>query len=384
MSISKPFANPMSDRLESLNSKKGAKPALKFKPKAVARKSKEDRDKDAAIVKSEESPVIPPPTRGRGGSRGRGGRGRGASYVGTHIVSAGPLASGSISMGGLTSSKTGLTNDKIYGGDSSQKAVAVSNLKMKSRKLKSPTPLGQESDEEEDATKINMSKEYVFDDSETILFPVRPHKDIAEADESVPASVTVLVNSSRAVTVDSVKSEDLDVVADSEPIVSTDPVERAEHDKRLDDQNAIVDLLTSKVANLKADSEASPPADDSKYILFHLPKVFGDKKSEMLSRSTLASDSVESIEGQVGNLNFHKSGKISMTLGGGTVFDVSQGMSSSFLQEVFVVDSHEARKKPEDEEEMAELLDADGGKIGGNIFRLGEIAGKIIATPALL
>lgn len=377
----------MSNRLESLNSKRpGGKPALKFKPKAVARKSKEDRDKDAAIIKSEEKPMVSAPTRGRGGARGRGGRGRGASYVGTHVVSAGPLASGSVSMGGLTSSKTGLTNDRIYGADSSVNSVAVSNLKLKSRKLKSPTPLDQESDEEDNPTRINMSKDYVFEDSETILFPVRPQKDTAESENSVPPSVTVLVNSSRAVTVDTVKSEDLDEVAESELVTSNDPVERAEHDKLLDDQYAIMDLLTSNMAKLNAagDAESTSTNEESKYILFHIPKVFSEEKSDVFSKSTLASDSVETIEGQIGNLNFHKSGKISMTLGGGTTFDVSQGMPSSFLQEVFVVDSHEARKNPEDvEEEMAEMLDADGGRIGGDIFRLGEITGKIIATPAV-
>ncbi|SGZ50583.1 CIC11C00000003868 [Sungouiella intermedia] len=376
----------MSNRLESLNSKKPAgKPALKFKPKAVARKSKEDRDKDAALIKSEDKPMSPAPSRGRGGARGRGGRGRGASYVGTHVVSAGPLASGSVSMGGTTSSKTGLTNDKIYGADSSLNAAAVSNLKLKNRKLKSPTPLDQESEEEDDPTKINMSKEYLFEDSETLLFPVRPHKDTPAPGQSIPPSVTVLVNSSRAVTAETVKSEVLDDVAESTPGFFNDPIERAEHDKRIDDQHAIVDLLTSNMANLKADEESPEvPPEDSKYILFHIPQVLAKEDNEVVPKSNFASQSVLNFEGHIGNLNFHKSGKISMTLGGGTVFDVTQGMPTTFLQEVFVVDSHEARKKPEDEEnEMVDLLDADGGKIGGNIFRLGEVAGKLIATPAL-
>ncbi|KAM9894865.1 hypothetical protein OXX79_008429, partial [Metschnikowia pulcherrima] len=45
----------MSQRLESLNPKKtAAKPGLKFKPKAVARKSEKDRAKEAPEVKSED------------------------------------------------------------------------------------------------------------------------------------------------------------------------------------------------------------------------------------------------------------------------------------------------------------------------------------------
>lgn len=372
----------MSNRLESLNSKKpAAKPALKFKPKVVARKSKEDRDKDAAKVKTEDSPRVAPSTRGRGGARGRG-RGRGAGYVGTHIVSSGPLASGSVSMGGGTSSKTGLTNDKIFGGDSNNTASALSNLKLKSRKVKSPTPFDEESDEEDDPTKINMSKEYAYEESETILFPVRPHKDAAAAEASVSPSVTVLAANSRPGTVESVKSEVSEEVA--APSGPTDPVETAEHDKILDDQAAIMDLLTSNMADLKTGESPDAVSGDDKYLMFHIPQVFSTEPTELISNSNFASDTVQNIEGEIGHLNFHKSGKISMTLGGGTVFDVTQGMESSFLQEVFVVDSHNARKVAENpDEEMAEMLDADGGKIAGNIFRLGEIAGKIIATPSL-
>lgn len=376
----------MSNRLESLNSKNpSAKPALKFKPKAVARKSKEDRDKDAALVKREEKPRISPPTRGRGGVRGRG-RGRGPGYVGTHIVSSGPLASGSVSMGGGTTSKTGLTNDKIFGVDSASTTSTLSNLKLKSRKVKSPMLFDEESEDDDDPTKINMSKEYAFEDSETILFPVRPHKDVAGIVEpSIPQSFTVLANSSRAVTVESVKSEPLDDVASSEPAGPNDPVERAEHDKILDDQAAIMDLLSSNMANLKtAESVSTGSANDDKYIMFHIPQVLSKEPQEQIAKSNFASNAVQNIEGEIGHLNFHKSGKITVTLASGTVLDVTQGVTSSFLQEVFVVDSHEARKMSEAaEDEMADLLDADGGKIGGNIYRLGEIAGKIIATPSL-
>lgn len=373
----------MSYRLESLNSKKtGAKPALKFKPKAVARKSKEDRDKNAALLKTEEKPRIPAPTRGRGGSRGRGGRGRGGSY-GTQVIAAGPLASGSVGMGGTTSSKTGLTNDKIFGGESSLSASTITGLKLKSRASRSLTPFEEESDEDDDPSKINMSKEYAFEDSETTLFPVRPHKDSEPLVTSTTASVTVLANSSRAVTVDSVKSEGSDEVAPAS-IELNDPVARAEHDKIIDDQNAIVDLLTSNLADLKTGDNERPAVDDDKYLLFHIPQVMPKDHPEQAAASNFASTKNQNLEGEIGNLNFHKSGRITMTLGEGSVFDVTRGVSPSFLQEVFVLDSFEARRNPEDEaeEEMADILDVEGRKIGGDIYRLGEVAGKIIATPS--
>ena len=56
----------MSQRLELLNPKKtAAKPGLKFKPKAVARKSEKDRAKEAPEVKSEDRFRNPNATRGR-------------------------------------------------------------------------------------------------------------------------------------------------------------------------------------------------------------------------------------------------------------------------------------------------------------------------------
>lgn len=372
----------MSYRLDSLNSKKtGAKPALKFKPKAVARKSKEDRDKDVALLKTEEKPSVPAPTRGRGGSRGRGGRGRGGSY-GTQVIAAGPLALGSVGMGGgTTSSKTGLTNDKIYGGETLLGASSITGLKLKSRSSRALTPF-EESDDEDDPLKINMSKDYAFEDSETTLFPVRPHKDLVKAELSATASVTVLVNSSRAQTVDSVKTETSDEVA-GQPLGPNDPVVRAEHDKMIDDQNAIVDLITSNMAGLKTAEDDLATSEEDKYILFHIPQVLPKEQQELVETSPFASEKVQNLEGHIGNLNFHKLGKVTMTLGEGTVFDVTRGVSPSFLQEVFVLDSFEARRKQEEgEDEMADLLDVDGRKISGDIYRLGEVAGKIIATPS--
>lgn len=373
----------MSYRLDSLNSKKtGAKPALKFKPKAVARKSKEDRDKDVALLKTEEKPRVPAPTRGRGGSRGRGGRGRGGSY-GTQVIAAGPLALGSVGMGGgTTSSKTGLTNDKIYGGETLLGASSITGLKLKSRSSRALTPF-EESDDEDDPLKINMSKDYAFEDSETTLFPVRPHKDLVKVEQSATASVTVLVNSSRAQTVESVKTETSDEVAGGQPLGPNDPVVRAEHDKMIDDQNAIVDLITSNMAGLKTAEDELAVSEEDKYIIFHIPQVLPKEQQELVETSPFASEKVQNLEGHIGNLNFHKLGKITMTLGEGTVFDVTRGVSPSFLQEVFVLDSFEARRKQEEgEDEMADVLDVDGRKISGDIYRLGEVSGKIIATPS--
>lgn len=302
--------------------------------------------------------------------------------MGTHVVSAGPLASGSVGMGAISHTKTGLTHDRIFTAGGSGSSDPLSHLKSKSRTTKSLTPFDSDSEDEFDLTKIDMSKEYQYEDSETVLFPVRPEKD-ENPDVSAP-SASALAASSRPETAEVVKSETPEEVkTDDENFnIPKDPVERGEYDRLLDDQRAILDLVTAKLGDLKTD-ESDPEPTENKYVLFQLPQVVPQEETEqVVSKSDFAGTGLYDLEGQVGQLNFHRSGKISITLGESTTLDVAQGVPSSFLQELFVVDSHAARKDPEDEDEN-EMLDEEGVKIVGNIFRLGEVTGKIVGTPAL-
>ncbi|PSK35615.1 hypothetical protein C7M61_004404 [Candidozyma pseudohaemuli] len=380
----------MSNRLDSLNPKKsGSKPALKFKPKVVARKSKEDRDKNAPIVKTEEKPN-PPPTRGRGGARGRG-RGRGGAYVGTHLVSSGPLASSAVGSGPVATSKTGLTSDKVYGSGGKEQADPLQNLKLKSR-TQTDSVQGEESDDEGGLTKINMSKEYQFDESETVLFPVRPYKDEEKAavKAAIPLSSTVSASSSRAPSrtprpelVKSESSEDIKIEATPGPVAERvgDTVENDEHDRLIDDQRAIVDLVTGKFAGLKAeDSGTRAPGN---YFMVHLPQISKDSETDEKmetdsTTSSLALPTLADFQGQIGQLNFHRSGKITMSIGANTTLNVAQGVPSNFLQELYVI---EAADKPKDDDE--EVLDERGQKIAGNVHRLGEVTAKLVATPEI-
>lgn len=402
----------MSNRLESLNPKKpAAKPGLKFKPKAVARKSKEDRDREAPEIKQETSQRAQNASRGRGSARGRG-RGRGGAYVGTHVVLAGPLAMGSVGVGGgTTSSKTGLTNDRIYGAGDSASVAPLASLKRKARddtvkKLDGAT--ASDSEDEDDPTKINMNKEYAFDDTETVLFPVRPQKSVAPnsapelVSEYTPlplASASAAASETpnpRAQTIDSVKSEEFDGVATEDPendispsaplLVNPDEKQEAdEHDRIIDDQKLIVDMLTHDFGAMKTDDEAQNNA----YVLVHVPQITPTENVAAAvcgpaSKSHYALPIAPNFEGQVGSLNFHQLGKITMTLGQGSVFQCAGGNPSSFLQELYIIENSEADINPEEpEEETASVLDADGKKIAGRIYRLGDISGKIVATPAI-
>lgn len=376
----------MSNRLDSLNPKKApAKPGLKFKPKAVARKSKEDRDR--ADVKVEETPRLATSSRGRASARGRG-RGRGAAYVGTHLVSSGPLAMGLVGLGGAaTSSKTGNTPDQVFlalGEPRRAAASALSGIKLKTKADDAPDDLGLDLDLDADGpTKINMNKEYQFEDAATALFPVQPHKDHALIiqPELVFGEALVSPAASRAPLERAplVKLEADGGVAPA-PQLAGSEMERDEHDKRLDDQRSIVDLLSADLETLSTGDApaAAAVAPDPAYVLMHLPPLaLRDPAAHTPSLSVFAAHAA-SFEGAVGALNFHKLGKISVTLADGTLLECTAGAPAALLQELYVVDLTAVSA-----DDDAVVLDADGRKNAGSIYRLGHVLGKIVATPAI-
>lgn len=395
----------MSNRLESLHSK-SAKPALKFKPKVVARKSKEDREKDAREIKTEEKPRTPA-TRGRGGARGgRGGRAA-AALAGTHMVSAGPLSMGSVALSELKSTRMsyhGHGGGTFNASDDLGSTAVLAKMTLKAR---SNVPAGGADSDEEDhkAARINMNKEYAYEDSETILFPVRPEKDAeATPEAALTASESVLASlsapqsraQSRALTVDSVKSEPEDGVAPDLPPIAdvAGDLARAEYDRLIDDQRSIIDLLSSKLGQIKTEDEAAlsdklptqeqnktPTEPDQKFLVFQMPQIKPEEHTNLETKSPFANANTLIFNGQVGNINIHKSGKISITMNDGSVFDCSKGTSPSFLQEVYMLDSLAAKKTPEELETNNDIFNANNVKVGGDIYRLGEVVGKIVAQP---
>jgi DNA-directed RNA polymerase III subunit RPC4 len=385
----------MSNRLESLNSKKStpsSKPSLKFKPKVVARKTKEERAKDAPIVKQED-PARNGSTRGRGSMRGGRGRGGRNNYAGTHLVSSGPLSSGSVSIGNVNGSKLGLTADRTFNSVTPTPEF-LQNLKQKERpqtKSKSPTP-GYESEEEDDPTKINMTQEYTFDEEETVLFPFRPSridvipestmpqtKSETQSRESSPEELASTTLSEEI----TIKSEPLEeklekikaVKAELETKITetSDQLDKEEASKLIVDHQEILDLLTQF-------DGLSTESDSDKYIALHLPKVlpnYGDFPVES-EKNSLAGE-IAQLKGQVGLLNIHQSGKITINLGNDNNLSVARGNPSNFLQELVVIDMHEKK----DPEEDYNVMDEDGRKIKGDFIRLGKVYSKIVATPII-
>ncbi|ODV85619.1 hypothetical protein CANARDRAFT_28379 [[Candida] arabinofermentans NRRL YB-2248] len=199
-SISRPSsatpANSSSTTTSSSSSTASSKPALKFKPKVVARKTKEERDANAPLSK-------PGIRINRGGLRGTGRGGRGGSGAGgarggrgggssgprhlqnTTIVASGPLSSGAVSLGNTVGNSRSHMSMGGGGGNSGLNASFLQKLKSKSsNKLKSSSGgTGAYSDDDDDdfiadenSARINMSQAYSWDEADTELFPIRAER----------------------------------------------------------------------------------------------------------------------------------------------------------------------------------------------------------------
>lgn len=404
----------MSNRLESLTKKSNSKPSLKFKPKAVERKSKEERDKTVKL-KQENEAVARPKTRGTGRpTRGRGGKHN--NYAGTHVVSSGLFASGAVSVGNSGPQST------IVGHSISPSPEFIQSLKLKDKKSSSGS--SDSDDEDDDLTKIDMNMEYRFDESETILFPVRPERYQSDFKrESTPLKEQSpvkeespkLEDEPEFVKESSVKSENietelqhiLNTKADLESKIAqpVDLLDMEESEKLDQDRKIIIDSLTNRFEQLST---------ENKFTLIQLPKILPQFENKNKKRSGSTSQknsprksipqspktvlpvetkkenkfasSLTSLNGQVGSINFHKSGKISLNLGSDINLDLTAGVPSNFLQELVVLKMNEETEtdiKVKDELMNDMEVDEEPEKIRGLVGKLGIVDGKLIATPVI-
>lgn len=108
-----------SGRLPSLKDSAKGKPGLKFKPKAVARKSKEERDASALKIKKDEDLKLKNDQYKKGKKPlGQTQKKRLPRYLNnTHVISTGPLAAGNFTDSGKNDFRRGIV--KMEGGDKS-------------------------------------------------------------------------------------------------------------------------------------------------------------------------------------------------------------------------------------------------------------------------
>ncbi|KAK6896814.1 DNA-directed RNA polymerase III subunit RPC4 [Candida tropicalis] len=489
----------MSNRLESLNSKKpasgtgstsstpgkgpGAKP--KFKPKVVVRKSKEERAKVAPTLKTEPTTRKPVSNRGRGGARGGRGGGRGGrNYAGTHILSNGFLSAGAVSIGNSNGSKLGLTNDLIYGGENGGSEF-ISGLKLKEEKIRNDSDdegsgSSSEGSGNDGRQRINMTKEYRFREEDVVLFPVRPFRDdgikrkepiynqqqqqVEQSNEEIKLKtepgledsatpMPISLTQSRESTVKSENiDEKLEMIKESKSkleskIVQGDPYAIEESNKLITDYQQILDIVTGKLDKLLSvpttikhkvkkektaddievdneDGEADNDDDDEfveeeeiiepdeNYVLFQLPKHLPsynraptlvklekgvkpvDEPYNAEEISQLATHT-SALRGQIGKINIHQSGKITIDLGDKNIrLNATKGASTDFLQELAMIemmeqkDKEKEKEKPEgsndiEADEDIQMVDDEGRSIKGKLVRLGTISEKIVATPSI-
>lgn len=412
----------MSNRLDSLNSKKpgtnSSKPALKFKPKVVARKTQVERAKDAPTQVKEENVDRKLSQRGRGGMRGaRGGRGR-ANYAGTRLVSSGPLTEGSVSLG-MNSTRNTIKREPGTS-LSSPTPDFLQNLKVK-REESGAKVNSDESDSEDDGTKINMNRNYNFEE-ENVLFPIRPVREndtnseelSAESKETSPAfvesrSATPMEKSQSPVKEERIEDE-LNKIKEYKAELETkitdsgDKLRIEESEKIESDFKQIIDQINNEFLEILLDETESGTSKE--YMVLHLPSILPEFREPSLvkdeeikdenmkdeegkgdaakedcnmigeeSTRTKLAAGVPNLRGRIGSLNIHKSGKVSINLGNDNNLVVSKAAPANFLQELTLIDMKGIQH------EDVEVTEEDQ-KVAGSYYRLGKVNDKFIAIPS--
>ncbi|GME79819.1 unnamed protein product [Ambrosiozyma monospora] len=387
----------------------GSKPALKFKPKVVARKTKEEREASKTVHK----PGINRKAHQHHGPKPKPGGKRIPKHLqNTTIVSSGPLSSGAVSLGG----STGASHARMR--NNSPVPDFLKKLKDGEKGPKKIKSLGGDYDDDDDednfiadddTARINMSKEYQWDEADTEFFPVRaeriehheygeeptPDKSIKTEfhrassvipsepetrEASVKPEEVKLENAPGGDLSEFVNFEVLEEVDNSstkqesseEAVNSINGYQERQESKRLkEDYESILSYLRNTKLDTDTEEEASHKRKNDSYMFVQLPDVlptFKDPNSSVKPEvkqeddvSRIYSDKENKIpDGIIGSLRYHKSGKITMKIGN-AILDVTRGGTASFVQDVIVVNEEEKK-----------------------FFDIGHINEKIIATPQFL
>ncbi|AAS51990.2 ADR070Wp [Eremothecium gossypii ATCC 10895] len=387
----------MSNRLNSLGGS-NSKPGLKFKPKVVARKSKEERDAATARINAEEKPSFerkkytkkPPQQR------------RLPRYLeNTKVITSGPLAAGNFSNGG----DSGRPFFKVEG---SQSKLLQQGL------LAAGNDTGEDGSDQEDyqdnKNRINMGKEtkpeQLFQEDEESdvemdadaatsrrvaeLFPVRAvrvrHEELesstsvvaeAPSDSATPATPPAFGDA----TLDTMlraHQEELRTKLDELHVGGLESAEvMAERKKISQDHRYIkgkldrLDKQPGKFLFFQLPSELpefrplnpKPREPAPEQQTEPVPKTEDSQEDEAdaapVAKPTADLSELDQLAGNIGSLRIHKSGMISVRLGD-CIMDVVRGAEFTFLQDVIALDNE-----------------------GQEIELLGQVDGRVVVTPHL-
>lgn len=378
----------MSNRLESLKTKKPesvSKPSLKFKPKVVSRKSKEERE-NAGQVKQEADNKTLKGNKSTSTSRTninkQGNKSRQKNYADTHIVSSGLFGPESNSFDSKNLIKKEISHGSFRGGQRQSTEVKREQLEgdlfdIQGRGVS-----------EDGLIEIDMSKNYHLDSVDSRFLPVRAErreeigsdgqysnfsKEGTKDWSSKEASKEPSVGPSREKTIE----EKLQEIKEHKSALETkitetvDVTDKEESDKLAHDQQVIPELLNKHLSDLNLENK-----ERQQFFLFQLPALPHyeannmkiDSESET-SRTNFASKS-RNLYGQIGSLNIHKSGKLSVHLGNDIFLDICQGSPVNFLQSISLLEVDPDRKK-------------ETTQVHNNIFNMGQADEKIIARPSI-
>ncbi|KAK7205392.1 RNA polymerase III RPC4-domain-containing protein [Myxozyma melibiosi] len=355
---------------------------LKFKPKLVARRPKEEREAAAPTVAP---PILPvePSSRGRGrggrgGFGGRGGRGGGAGRGKMEPVAS--IASGPFAdpvFGDPRASRAAAFERRApaeYGGasgsGSSERSIGlIAALAAKERKGTPEANAGHagagsgtggsaaaqaddyESDDEavrQGFERINIAKvgKLTDDDAQGYAryFPIREDSGGANAEDEYANDEQI----DDALVQEREQSEFVDVFGEWD-------LSQLERKLYFFQFAPVLPVVSGVKADDAVKDEHEQSADSA-------TSTGGKAKAAKAKPAAAASGiGAQAAEGQVGKLVVRKSGKISIVYGG-IEMDIAKGARTQFLQDVVVVDDTP-------EAEQATLL--------------GQITGKVVVTPSI-
>lgn len=371
----------MSKRLDSITRSSappgtptGAKPALKFKPKAVSRKTKEERENAGKISTPGVNKIVEKNNRRlakKNSPSAAGGR-TNKKLSGTQLVISGPLSEGAISLGGSAthssssgSNRKNALNPLLERLKSKSQVKALKNSTIKSENGNRSDKIFDDSDSDIDDNAIDMSKKSLLGDDildgegdlnlekvDTDLFPVRAerneHREYGE-EAKVDKTIKTEFHSERSV----IPSETPSREPTADPSSASDNSSKSKAIINEDDANLHMNNFQEQLENKQL-------KDDYTILSKNLKNLDLDNNMFFLQLPCSLPVFEGGLDGQIGKIRIHKSGKMTMKIGK-VKFEILRGGSSEFRQDVVLVDKEQ-----------------------GSCYHVGNIKDKITAIPKIL
>lgn len=355
-----------------------AKPALKFKPKAVSRKSKEERENASKINTPGINKIAEKNSKKLAKKGPANLSARNKKLNGTQLVISGPLSEGTISLGGQSSSSSSNpnrnpTNPLLERLKNKATLNKERKLKLKKEDGEFNGFYGDESDSDIDDNAIDMGKkmnngndkdvdgDINLDEMDTDLFPIRAerneHREYGEESKTDNTIKTEFHNAASIIPSEPNTRENT-VVSRS---ISPEPINTTGASSGLneDDENV-------NINDYQEQQEQNQAKQDFNKLSKSLKNL--DMKSENKGLENMfflqLPCSLPILEndknGVIGKIRVHKSGKMTLKMGQ-VKFEILRGGSSDFIQDVVLVDP-----------------------INGACYHVGNIKDKITAIPKIM